>query len=84
MEKSKAISIPSTVSPAFIEGINAFLKGKPYNDPERSKYRVGSFEWAVYGVGWSTAEGWNLPPEGILQKLSQIKNWETLDDESSL
>ncbi len=69
MSMSPSVKVPS----AYAEGIAAFLKGEGYREVP-SNYRVGSFEWAVWGVGWSTAEGWNLAPEDKVKMLSQIKD----------
>ena len=72
------IIIPSNVDPSFIEGINAYLSGKKYGD---CPYKCGSFERAIWHNAWVWAEEKEITSEDVLEKISQIKNWNTLDDD---
>ena len=73
---TEIVKIPSNVDPSFIEGINAFLKGKKYAD---NPHKVGSFERAIWNNALSWAEEKQINSDNVLEKISQIKNWGNLD-----
>ena len=70
------IRIPSNVDQSFIEGINGYLKGLQYSE---SPYKIGSWERAIWGNAYTWAEENKITSDNVLEKISNIKNWATLD-----